>query len=94
MGEVGLESYEELFENCGPERADDRELWNNSFLIEYKVSEGAASSYDIAAAAKQSEIFDHYYDKYKKGFVTMNQTEGRINPKLYGVKAPETKKRK
>ena len=83
-----------LFENCGPERADDRELPNNSFLVEYKVGEGAASSYDIAAAAKQSEIFDYYYDKYKKGFVTMNQTEGRINPKLYGVKAPETKKRK
>ena len=83
-----------LFENCDPDQAKDRELPNNAFLIEYKVDGGAASSYDIAAAAKQSEIFDHYYDKYKKGFVTMNQTEGRINPKLYGVKAPETKKRK
>ena len=83
-----------LFENCDPDKAEDRTLPNNSFLIEYKVDEGAVSSYDIAAAAKQSEIFDHYYDKYKKGFMTMNQTEGRINPKLYGVKAPETKKRK
>ena len=83
-----------LFENCDPDKAEDRTLPNNSFLVEYKVDGGAVSSYDIAAAAKQSEIFDHYYDKYKKGFVTMNQTEGRINPKLYGVKAPETKKRK
>ena len=83
-----------LFENCDPERAEDRELPNNSFLVEYKVDGGATSSYDIAAAAKQSEIFDHYYDKYKKGFVTMNQTEGRTNPKLYGNKPPETKKRK
>ena len=83
-----------LFENCDPDKAEDRTLPNNSFLVEYKVDDGAVSSYDIAAAAKQSEIFDHYYDKYKKGFVTMNQTEGRINPKLYGVKAPETKKRK
>ena len=83
-----------LFENCDPDKANDRELPNNSFLVEYKVDGGVASSYDIAAAAKQSEIFDHYYDKYKKGFVTMNQTEGRINPKLYGAKAPETKKRK
>ena len=83
-----------LFENCDPDKAEDRTLPNNSFLVEYKVDEGAVSSYDIAAAAKQSEIFDHYYDKYKKGFVTMNQTEGRINPKLYGVKPPETKKRK
>ena len=83
-----------LFENCDPERAEDRSLPNNSFLVEYKVDADAASSYDIAAASKQSEIFDHYYDRYKKGFVTMNQTEGRVNPKLYGVKAPETKKRK
>ena len=83
-----------LFENCDPDKAEDRTLPNNSFLVEYKVDEGAVSSYDIAAAAKQSEIFDHYYDKYKKGFVTMKQTEGRINPKLYGNKPPETKKRK
>ena len=94
MGRSVLNLMKILFENCDPERADDRELPNNSFLVEYKVDEGAASSYDIAAAAKQSEIFDHYYDRYKKGFVTMNQTEGRINPKLYGVKPPETKKRK
>jgi hypothetical protein len=83
-----------LFENCDPEKADNRELPNNSFLVEYKTEEDDLILYDIAAASKQSEIFDHYYDKYKKGFVTMNQTEGRINPKLYGVKAPETKKRK
>ena len=55
---------------------------------------GAASSYDIATAAKQSEIFDHYWDKYHKGFVTMNQTEGRVNPKLYGAEAPKTKSKK
>ena len=83
-----------LFENCDPENANDRNLPNNSFLVEYKIDGGAASSYDIAVAAKQSEIFDHYYDKYKKGFVTMNQTEGRINPKLYGFEASKTKKRK
>ena len=83
-----------LFENCDPERAEDRELPNNSFLVEYKVDGGAASSYDIVAAAKQSEIFDHYYDKYKKGFVTMKQTEGRVNPKLYGYEGPKTKKKK
>lgn len=83
-----------LFENCDRDKAQDRTLPNNAFLIEYKVDEGAASSYDIALGAKQSEIFDYYYDKYKKGFVTMNQTEGRANPKLYGNKPPETKRRK
>ena len=32
-----------LFENCDPERAEDRELPNNSFLVEYKVDGGATS---------------------------------------------------
>ena len=81
-----------LFEDCGEEPAEDRTLPNNSFLVEYKVD--GVSHYDIAAAAKQVEIFDHYYDKYKKGFVTMKQTEGRINPKLYGYEGPKTKKKK
>ena len=72
-----------LFENCDPERAEDRELPNNSFLVEYKVDDGATSSYDIAVAAKQSEIFDHYYDKYKKDLINIVQSKGTANPKLW-----------
>jgi hypothetical protein len=30
-------------------------------------------------------MFDHYYDKHKKDFVTITQTEGRANPKLWGA---------
>ena len=81
-----------LFEDCDVDKAEDRTLPNNAFVVEYKVDN--VSKYDIAAAAKQSEIFDYYYDKFKKDFVTMKQAEGRINPKLWGVKAPESKKKK
>ena len=81
-----------LFENCDPERADDRELPSNSFLVEYKVE--GTSCFDISAAAKQSEIFDYYYDKYRSDFVTMKQAEGRINPKLWGNEPPKSKKKK
>lgn len=81
-----------LFENCDVDKAEDRTLPNNAFIVEYKVED--VSQYDIALAAKQSEIFDYYYDKFKKGFVTMRQTEGRANPKLWGIKAPETKKKR
>ena len=81
-----------LFEDCDVDKAEDRTLPSNAFVVEYKVDD--VSKYDIAAAGKQSEIFDHYYDKFKKGFVTMRQTEGRINPKLWGTKAPESKKKK
>ena len=89
-----------LFENCDPDQAKDRELPNNAFLIEYKVDGGAASSYDIAAAAKQSEIFDHYYDNYD-GVVSITWTDGIVDPRTYlnskstsSKKTPERKKRK
>ena len=58
-----------LFEDCDVDKAEDRTLPSNAFVVEYKVDD--VSKYDIAAAGKQSEIFDHYYDKFKKGFVTM-----------------------
>ena len=82
-----------LFEDCDPDKAQDRSLPYSAYLVEYKKD--GKSHYDIASAAKQSEIFDHYYDLYGKDFVTMKQSEGRTNPKLYGVKPPaETKSRK
>ena len=36
--------------------------------------------YDIAVAGKAVDLFDHYYDKYKKGFKKFTQTEGRLTP--------------
>ena len=43
--------------------------------------------------AKQVDIFDDYWDKYRSDFVTMRQTEGRANPKLWG-NTPKKKKGK
>ena len=81
-----------IHENCDPELANDKTLPNNAFLIEYKVD--GVVCYDITSAGKQSEIFDHYYDKYKSGFVTMRQAEGRISPKLWGNEPPKSKNKK
>ena len=92
MGGSFLKIMKLLFEDCEQESAEDRTLPNNSFLIEYKID--GVSHYDIAIASKQVEIFDHYYDKYKKDFVTITQTEGRISPKLWGIESPQTKKKK
>ena len=81
-----------LFQDCDPTQAQDRELPNNSYLIEY-LQDGM-TKFDIAMGAKQVDIFDDYWDKYRKDFVTMNQTEGRLNPKMYGYKSKEDKKKK
>ena len=81
-------------EKCDPKAAEDRMLPYTAYLIEYKV-EGKAT-YDIAMGDSQVEIFDNYYDKYKKDFVGFKQTEGRQRPNLYNNlnTPPKRKKRK
>ena len=81
-----------LYEDCDPSLADDRSLPHTAYLVEYKKD--GMSHYDIVMAGKRVDIFDYYWDKYRHDFVTMNQSEGRTNPKLWGNKPPETKKRK
>ena len=81
-------------EKCDPKLAEDRTLPYTAYLIEYKVE--GKSTYDVAMGDSQVEIFDTYYDKYKKDFVGFKQTEGRQRPNLYNATAtpPKRKKRK
>jgi len=43
---------------------------------------------------KKVDIFDHYWDNYRSDFKNMTQTQGKINPKLWGNTVSEKKKRK
>ena len=88
---MGRKKLKIIKEDCDLADAQDKSLPNNAFLVEYRVDD--ASHYDLVFAGKQSEIFDHYYDTYKKNFVTMNQAEGRSNPKLWGIESKEKKKK-
>lgn len=81
-----------LYEDCDPDKAQDKSLPYTAYLVEYKVD--GVSHYDLVVGKKRTDIFDSYWDKYKNDFVTMTQSEGRVNPKLWGIKPPETKKRK
>ena len=81
-----------LHEKCDPSVSLDRGLPYTAYMIEY--IEGDTTYYDIATASKQSELFDHYYDKYKKDFVNMTQTEGRMNPKLWGAQQATSSSKK
>jgi len=77
--------------DCDPTLAQDKTLPNNAYLVEY-LQDGM-TKFDIVMAAKTVDIFDDYYDKYKKDFKNMTQAEGRSNPKLWGIE-PKTKKKK
>jgi hypothetical protein len=70
-----------LHSDCDPTLAQDRSLPYTAFLVEY--AQDGMTKFDIVTAAKQVDIFDDYWDKYRHDFRTMTQTEGRVNPKLW-----------
>ena len=70
-----------IHQDCDPTLAEDKSLPYNTFLIEYTVQ--GLTKFDIASGNGQVDIFDDYWDKYNKDFVTMTQTEGRVNPKMW-----------
>ncbi len=70
-----------IHEDCDPSLADDKSLPTSSFLVEYVI--GKDIHFDIVMAAKQVDIFDHYWDNYRSDLKGMTQAEGRANPKLY-----------
>ena len=77
--------------NCDPDLAQDRTLPHTAYLIEFDDGNGVV--YDIVVASKRVDIFDYYWDKYRdvRG---LKWTDGKANPKMWGYKAPESKKRK
>lgn len=79
-----------LLENCDPSAAEDKGLPSNSYMVTYM--NGEEKQYDITQG-DQVAIFDYYWDKYKN-MIALDWTKGSINPKLYGYKPVEEKKRK
>ena len=83
-----------LHESCDPELAKDKKLPYSAYLVCYKDKDDVIK-HDIAVSGTATEIFDEYYDKYKKGFQWLKQTEGRVVPSLWNQKQnPEPPKKK
>ncbi len=87
-----------LHEKCEIDKAEDKKLPSDSFLVSYKVEDEI--KYDVTRAGTQLELFDHYYDTYKN-VQGIAWTKGIVNPKTYAsstepqkLKKPERKKRK
>jgi hypothetical protein len=78
---------------CDPKEAEDRTLPYSCYLVSYLVD--GTTTYDLATTGGVVELFDYYWDLYKKDFLEFKQTEGRINPKLWvDPNAPKAKKGK
>ena len=63
-----------------------------AYIVKYQ--DDVEYCYDIVIANKRSDIFDYYWDKYREGLISFKQTEGRVNPKLWGSQTKETKKKR
>ena len=82
-----------LKENCDPKKDNNTALPYNAYLVQYKVGEDE-TKWDLTMAYKMSEIFDHYYDKYKN-VLAIVQSDGRVAPKLWiDPSKPQPKKKK
>ena len=52
-----------IFEKCPRDKANDKKLPSDSFVVSYNDKEEL--KYDIVRASAQVDVFDAYYDKYK-----------------------------
>ena len=81
-----------LLEKTTLEKAKDFSFPNDAHLISYNID---GEKYLDLVRGSRVRIFDMYYDKYGSGTIQkIDFGYGRVNPKLWGYKQPEKKKRK
>ena len=83
-----------IYEKCEKDKAEDKKLPSDSFLVSYKVEDEL--KYDVTRAGTQLELFDHYYDTYKN-VQGISWTKGIVSPRTFdgaGKPIPPKKKRK
>ena len=81
-----------LLENTTLAKANDKSFPRDAFLVWYNVD--GNELLDVTRSGKQANIFDMYYDRYKKNLKRIEYGFGTINPSQWGYKSPEKKKRR
>lgn len=81
-----------LLEKTTLEKAKDTSFPNDAYLIWY--CDNDETFIDLVRGTRV-RIFDMYYDRFGPGSIKkIDFGYGRTNPKLWGIKQPEKKKRK
>lgn len=81
-----------LFERATLDQVKDKSLPNDAYIVIYEVD---GNSYMDLCRGSRVRIFDLYYDKFGPGSIKkIDFGYGRTNPKLWGYKKPEKKKRR
>ena len=79
-----------IHQDCEKSLSKNKSLPTDSYLVTY-ISEEETKN-DIVQSVSQADIFDYYYDLYKN-IISIEWTDGKISPRLYGQTKPEKKKR-
>jgi hypothetical protein len=88
-----MSSVKILHKDCDLSVANNRDLPYDSYVVTY--IEDGRTCYDIVQPRKRIDIFDYYWDHYREDFKPpWRQSEGRVNPKLWGCQPKESKKKK
>jgi len=84
---------EVLLEKTSINDVKDPSFPSDAYLIWYL--EDDKEYLDLTRTKKVASLFDMYYDKYGPGSIQkIDFGYGRVNPKLWGYKQPEKKKRR
>lgn len=81
-----------LVEKASLDQQKDTSFPSDAYLVFYIIND--ILNVDICRGTRV-KIFDLYYDKFGPGVISkIDWGHGRVNPKLWGYKSPEKKKRK
>ena len=81
-----------LLEKTTIQNAKDTSFPNDAYLVWYNVND---EEFIDLVRGSRVRIFDMYYDRFGPGAIQkIDFGYGRTNPKLWGYKQPEKKKRK
>lgn len=81
-----------LLEKTTIQNAKDTSFPNDAYLVWYNIN--GENCIDLVRGTRV-RIFDMYYDRFGPGAIQkIDFGYGRTNPKLWGYKQPEKKKRK
>jgi len=84
---------EVLLEKTTLEKVKDSSFPNDAYLIWYIIND--IQYMDLVRCSKKVHLFDMYYDNYGPGVVQkIDFGYGRVNPRIWGYKEPERKKRR
>jgi len=81
-----------LHEQCTQKDAKNNQLPLDSHLVTYEIDGNIF--HDIIKTSRKVGIFDMYYDKFGNCLKSIEWTDGKVSPRLWGYKPPQTKKRK